>query len=199
MRALYGGGPVPLGRILAEHRRTLVPLAVVLVVGAGLLAFVVMPMRASVTLAERRASQADAALAAAEGEVKAAEGTRAGKERAAADLQKFYADVLPADVAAARRITHLKLAQLAREHGVRYERMSAIPESIRGSALERLRVTFMLSGDYEDIRSFIYDLETAPEFVVIDNMVLSEGGTQQAPLTLDLQVSTYYRARPDGR
>jgi hypothetical protein len=50
-----------------------------------------------------------------------------------------------------------------------------------------------LSGDYDDIRALIYDLETSPDFFVIDNMALTEGGDQNAPLTLAIEVSTYFR------
>ena len=61
------------------------------------------------------------------------------------------------------------------------------------SSLERLRVSYALAGDYDDIRSLIYDIETAPDFLVIENVFLSEGQDEQAPLTLTLEVSTYFR------
>ena len=128
-----------------------------------------------------------------------AETTREGKAQATSDLDTFYKDVLPADITAARRITHLKLQQLAREHGVDYERMGATPESVRDSRLDRLRVSMVLSGEYDDIRAFLYDLETSSDFVVIDNMVLAEGQQVQAPLALTLELSTYYLAATDGR
>jgi hypothetical protein len=52
-----------------------------------------------------------------------------------------------------------------------------------------------LAGDYDDIRAFIYELETDPAFVVIDNVVLAEG-VANAPLSLAMELSTYYRASP---
>ena len=49
-----------------------------------------------------------------------------------------------------------------------------------------------LSGSYDDVRVFIYELETAPEFVVIDNISLGERGGQ-GPLQFDVELSTYFR------
>jgi hypothetical protein len=42
------------------------------------------------------------------------------------------------------------------------------------------------------MRAFIHALETAPEFVVIDNIELGQGA-DGGPLSVTLQLSTYYR------
>ena len=55
-----------------------------------------------------------------------------------------------------------------------------------------------LAGEYEDMRQFIYLLETAPEFVVIDDITLSEAGEPGSPLVLTMALSTYYQANADG-
>ena len=55
----------------------------------------------------------------------------------------------------------------------------------------------MLQGDYKDIRSFIYQLESAPEFVIIDSVTLIEG-TNNEPQQVTLELSTYYKLRADG-
>ena len=51
----------------------------------------------------------------------------------------------------------------------------------------------VLAGTYADMRDFIYQLETAPEFVVIDNVQLAEGGDGSGSLVVTLDLSTYYR------
>ena len=58
-----------------------------------------------------------------------------------------------------------------------------------------------LSGDYDDIRALIYELETSPDFFVIDNMALSEGGDANAPLTLASKCprTSARRGRPQAR
>jgi Tfp pilus assembly protein PilO len=51
-----------------------------------------------------------------------------------------------------------------------------------------------LAGRYRDVLAFIHKLETAPEFVVIDDVSLSEEDTEEGLLLLTLQLSTYYQA-----
>jgi Tfp pilus assembly protein PilO len=53
-----------------------------------------------------------------------------------------------------------------------------------------------LAGDYEDIRDFVFALESAPEFVILDEVSLSESGSENV-LTLLVSLSTYFRT--DGR
>ncbi|HQZ39512.1 MAG TPA: GspMb/PilO family protein [Vicinamibacterales bacterium] len=200
MKALFGmAEAVPLARVTRDYRSWVVVLGAALAVNIGILGLVVVPMFSAADAAERRAAGAAEALAAARAELAAAEQTRDGSAQAAKDLQRFYTAVLPTDVAAARRITHLKLSQMARDHDVTFQRSAASPEEIRGSTLRRLRVSYALAGDYDDIRALIYDIETATDFLVIDNVFLSEGADQQAPLTLTLDLSTYYQATPHAQ
>jgi Tfp pilus assembly protein PilO len=194
MRPLFGAGTdVSLGRVIREHRAALVPLVVVLAINVAVLGLVVWPLSQRVSANQSRADATERTQATATSEFKQAENIRDGKARASTDLETFYRDVLPADVAAARRMTHLRFQQKAREHGVQFQRSATNEEQIRDSTLDRLTVSMTLSGDYDDIRALIYDLETSPDFFVIDNVALTEGSDQSAPLTLALQVSTYFR------
>ncbi len=102
-------------------------------------------------------------------------------------------------MAAARRLLQLRVAQLARTHDVSFTRSVATPERIRGSELTRLQANVTLFGRYGDVRAFLYDLETANDFVVVDSIVLAEGEDSSAPLDLTLVVSTYYKATADVR
>jgi hypothetical protein len=198
MKRLFGAGtPIPLGRVLREHRAALAPLAIVLAINAVVLGAVVWPLSQRVSANQSRADAAERAQTAATREFKQAESVRDGKARASTDLETFYKEVLPTDVAAARRMTHVRFQQKAREHRVHFQRGSTTEEQIRDSSLDRLTVSMKLSGDYDDIRSLIYELETSPDFFVIDNISLTEGGDLNAPLTLTLDVSTYFRtSRP---
>ena len=63
---------------------------------------------------EQRNQAAALALAQARTEHAQATGTLTGKARASAELATFYRDVLPQDLAGARRLTYLRLARLAR-------------------------------------------------------------------------------------
>ena len=200
MKALFAiGGDVPLARVVSEHRRLLVPLGTLLAINIGVLMLLVLPLRASVQSGGTRAQESSRALTEARAELATAEATRDGQARATRDLDRFYREVLPADVSAAQRLTHSKLSLLARSHDVVFLQSSTSPETLRDSSLERLMVTYSLSGDWEDVQRFIHTIETLPDFVVIDDLALSESGEGNAPLALTLSVSTYYRARRDVR
>ncbi|MGE3488456.1 MAG: type 4a pilus biogenesis protein PilO [Vicinamibacterales bacterium] len=200
MRALFAlGGDVPLARVVAEHRRVLVPLGALLAVNIAVLVLLVLPLRVAVQSGGARAQESGRAMAEARAELAAAEATRDGQAQATRDLDRFYREVLPADVSAAQRLTRSKLSLLAREHDVVFLQSSTTPETLRDSSLERLVVNYSLSGDWEDVQRFIHTVETLPEFVVIDDLSLSESGESNAPLSLNLVVSTYYRARRDVR
>lgn len=194
MKALFTfGGEVPAGRVLADHRRWLVPVGILLAINVVVLIAVVLPLRRAVRSGSERAQASAQALQAAIADLKEAEATRNGQAQASADLVRFYAEVLPADFATARRMTLLKMAQLARSHDVGFEGGAATTETLRESTLERLHVSYALSGDWDDIRQLIYEIETGPDFIVIDNLQLTEGGQDNAPLSLQLELSTYYR------
>jgi Tfp pilus assembly protein PilO len=183
---------VTLSRVFGEHRRVVVPLAVALAGNVLLYAFVVYPLADRVANVEQRTQQAEQALAAARAEHSQAAGTLTGKDRASTELATFYKDVLPPDLSGARRMTQLRLAQLARDAGLTFERNSFEPVVQRDSELTRLRITMELSGSYGEIRTFLHQLESAPEFVVIDNVELAEGA-DTGELTVTLELSTYFR------
>lgn len=180
-------------RVAAERRRVILALTGALVLNVVVYGAIVYPLSQRVANVEQRNAAAEQALAAAQREHGSATGTLSGKDRAAAELATFYRDVLPGDLTGARRLTHLRLAQLARESNLRYDRVQAEPVEDRGSTLTRLKIEMVLIGSYADMRTFIYQLETAPEFVIIDNVELSEGGDRGGALEVTLQLSTYYQ------
>lgn len=50
-----------------------------------------------------------------------------------------------------------------------------------------------MSGRYEDLRRFIYDIETADELVYIEDVDLVQSATQQDHLTFNIKIVTYLR------
>jgi Tfp pilus assembly protein PilO len=183
-------------RIAGEHRRVIVPLLVALAVNVAAYIFIVYPLSQAVGSIEQREAAAVQTLAAARREHAAASGTLNGKDRAARELEKFYGEVLPQNFSAARDLTHLTLPTLARQLDLVYYAGKMTPPSRRReSTLTRLQTSVDLAGSYADIRTFIHQLESAPEFVVIDTIQLSEAD-DESDLDLTLQLSTYYRAAP---
>jgi hypothetical protein len=187
----------PLKRILAEKRPVLLPLAIVLLINAGVYGLVVYPLQARAAGAEDRAASAAAALRSAQHEQDAAKALVSGKARADEELATFYTKVLPGDISAARRLTYARLPALARENNVRYEARTTEAEHERGSDLGRLKTKVVLQGDYENLRRFLYALESSPEFVIIDTVTLQQAD-QSKPLMLTIEMSTYYRLEANG-
>ena len=182
-----------LRRAAAEHRRLVIALGAGFVINVLVYVIVVYPLAQRVANVEQRDQAAEQALALARKEHAQASGTLTGKARASAELATFYKDVLPQDLTGARRLTYLRLARLARESNLQYERASYDPTIELDSTLTRLQIEMVLSGSYANMRDFIYQLETAPEFVVIDNVQLAEGSDGDGSLVVTLDLSTYYR------
>jgi len=179
-------------RAMSEHRRVVLPLVIALGINVVVFAAGVYPLSQRVANIEQRDRTAEEQLLAAQRDHAQAAGTLSGKDRAATELASFYKDVLPSDLAGARRLTHLRLAQLARESNLKFLRASFEPVAERNRTLTRLKIEMALSGTYTDMRAFIHQLETSPEFVVIDNVELGEGA-EGGPLSVTLHLSTYYR------
>ncbi|HEY5618193.1 MAG TPA: GspMb/PilO family protein [Vicinamibacterales bacterium] len=179
-------------RSAVEYRRLVIGLGAAAVINVTVYALVVYPLATRVANVTEREQAAEQALASARVEHAQASGTLTGKSRASVELTTFYSEVLPRDLAGARRLTYLRLAQLARESDLEYRRATYAPVVESGSTLTRLQIKMVLEGAYADMRAFIYQLETSPEFVVIDNLQLAEGA-DGGSLVVTLDMSTYYR------
>ena len=189
----------PKARILKEKRALVWPLVLALLANIALFALVVYPLSRKVADGQREADASAAALGQARRSHAAARATVAGKGQADEELQRFYGDVLPPDLSAARRITYLPISQLAEESNLRVERRISDWTPIRESSLARFTQTTILTGQYSDIRRFIYALETRPEFVVVENLDLSQNENEASRgITVTLQIATYFRTGDDG-
>ena len=82
--------------------------------------------------------------------------------------------MLPRDLAAARRLTHSAAGADGRA-STSCATGAPRPEPVvsKDSKLVQLKTELSLGGSYAGVRAFLHSLETAPEFVVIDNVVLS--------------------------
>lgn len=188
-----------LRRILAEKRRMIWPLALVLLANLAVFAIVVYPLSQKVAMGQQEADAATIALENAKRDYANARATVTGKAQADDELKKFYGDVLPPDLSAARRITYLPVSQLAEEANLRVVRGVSDWTLIRESSLARFTQTTVLTGQYGDIRRFIYALETRPEFVVIENVDLAQNENEASRgITVTLQIATYFRTGGDG-
>jgi Tfp pilus assembly protein PilO len=185
-------------RIFEEKRRLIYPLVIALVVNVGVFAAIVYPLSLKVAAADQTSKAASVAALSARRDFESAKNTVTGKSAADAELKKFYGEVLPPDQSAARRITSLKISQLAKKTNVNDERAVSEVTQGRDSSLGKLSTELTLSGQYRDIRRFIYELEAAPEFLILETVSLSQGTDSSSGLNVTVKVATYYQAGGDG-
>lgn len=184
-------------RVVAEKRPIVLTLVIALAANLAAYVIVVRPRGVKSAGAADRAAQAVETLRGAERELATARALVEGKKTADVELDAFYQKVLPADLVAARRMTYVSLPALARRTGVRFEQRRTTPEQPDEDArLGHLTIRMVLVGEWQDIRDFIFQLETAPEFVIIDDVTVVEGDEREQTLTIDL--STYFRLRSNG-
>lgn len=183
-----------LSRIVHEHRRIVIPLAIAALANVLLYLFVVSPRGVKAAGAADRATAAAAAVRTAEREQKAAQALVTGKSRADEALSAFYKEVLPGSREEARRMMDVTLPELADKSDVRWlKRTSEIPpESDQDARFGQLIISMVLQGEYSDLRDFIYAIESATQFIVLDDVVLTESSNDE-PLTLSVRMSTYFR------
>jgi Tfp pilus assembly protein PilO len=185
-------------RVGVEKRALVIPLALAIVINLAVYGLVVYPLGVKSAGAADRAKAADVALKAAERDFASARALVAGKSQAEQELATFFDKVLPVDLTAARRLTYAALPTLARKTNVRYQQSRYDPEPpARDARVGRLHIQMTLEGEYESLRQFIYELESAPEFIIIDDVTLTQGETSK-PLAFKLELSTYYRLAANG-
>ena len=186
-----------LNRILAEKRTFVTVVGAILVVDIALYALAIYPWLTKVSQSESRTSTAESQIEQVRTAFSAATPVSDNTLLADNELERFYREILPRDLAGARLILSPFLDRLAEESDLVRERASSVPEKESESLLARLRTTMMLAGEYEDIRRFIYAVETAPEFILIEEVILSKGDEAEEALILTLGLSTYYWAGLD--
>jgi Tfp pilus assembly protein PilO len=186
------------GRVFRERRAVMLPLAIFLAANVIVLIAVVWPLKRTVDGAADANYAAATALASARQEEAKAKAQREGKERADAELQEFYGVILPRDLRGATETTNFDLHQLARENNLTFRAGTWDHDVTRDSDLTKVVGQFTLIGDYKDIRSFLYGVETATEFVIIESVALAAANSGQAnsQLELALTVATFFRTPP---
>ncbi len=188
-----------LSRVLHDKRSIVLPIALGIVANLLLYALIVFPLSRQVASAQAEAATQHELLAKAVAEYNSAKKTVTGKKQADAALEKFYKEVLPATSSVARSLTYTRLSQLAKQANVRLEHGNNAIAPEKGTKLSKLTTTYTLTGDYRDVRRFIYSLETAPEFIVLENVALTAASEQSGrTLAVLLDIATYFRSTDAG-
>lgn len=184
-------------RVFKERRALVLPLMVFLLANVAVLALGVFPLARSVAGLKEGEVEALAARGQALKLETAAKAALQSKDRAETELRQFYGQILPADVQAASQLTYSWLDRVARESGVEFARSTFKEDEMRESRLKRWTAKAKLVGDYANVRKFLYAVETAEEFVIIEEVGLSQieatrGGEL---LELELSLATYFLPR----
>jgi Tfp pilus assembly protein PilO len=180
-------------RIFSENRRIVWLIAAGVVLNLVLLALVVYPLSQKEQGSEAEAQAASNELQVATADHANAKATVSGQSEADAELKKFFGEVLPDSFSGARGVLFPHLDELAASANLRLSNATTRPEKIRESDLQKLTVQMNLTGEYTNIRRFMHELETAPEFLVLESVTLSQGGDETQDLRLTATVATYFR------
>ena len=184
-------------RVMTERKAVVWPLLIGLAVNVAVLALGVFPLQASVTGDEDRALAVKRELAAAQRLERTANETRASQVRADQELKQFYSEVLPATRAHARNLLYGGLRTIAKQNAIGFASSQTQTEAVDESSLFRMSTNASLFGDYASIRRFLYDLETAEEFFIVDSVKLSPSSRKEGgSLEVLLGVTTYYMGIP---
>ena len=186
-------------RVYADRRKVMLPLLVFLIVNLAVVG-VVFYLESDVDAAEAARQQAILDLGTAKKAETDAKAQRISKERADVELRTFYSDVLPKNLASAVSVTNFWLGRIAAESRLAFRVGNYDHEQVRGSQLTKVTGEIKLTGEYADVRRFLYDVETAEEFVIIEKVELSQPNTVQgsSQLELSLSIATYYLTEQPG-
>jgi hypothetical protein len=177
----------------------ILPLAVLVIANVAVLALLVLPRERRVASMTERVEESRHEAAMAQLTLTKVKEQRTSKALAEQQLKKFYEDVLPPGAREAQEMTKFALERLARESGVIEKNSQTGYEPVKESRLERFISRVVLDGPYQNIRRFLYALEMAQPFVVIEKVELSPSnesgmatGTQGNTIEVTLEISTYY-------
>jgi hypothetical protein len=182
-------------RVFTERRKAILPLLVFLVVNAAV-AGLVLYLERNVQAEEDARMEAVLALDSARKLEITAKAQRISKERADVELRRFYGEILPSDLRTSVNVTNFWLGRIAEGTRLTYRAGNYDHEQLRDSRLVKVTGAIKLVGEYADIRRFLYEVETAEEFVIIERVELSQPSAAQgnSQLELALSIATYYLA-----
>jgi Tfp pilus assembly protein PilO len=184
-------------RIYTERRSTILAVGGFLIANIAVLILAVLPLRQSVSDNETAANEARAKLAQAQLKNRQQKDTRVRRDQAQLELGKFYSTVLPKNYNTAVSLLNFQVRQAATDAGLVIADTSTTPMDERESKLTKISEHITLAGNYQNIRKFLYAVETAQEFVVVEKVELVEKASDLAnpgpnSLSVGLDISTYY-------
>jgi Tfp pilus assembly protein PilO len=186
-------------RIFEERKRVLLPLVIVLVTNGAALVLAVLPLKTAVASSESASINAMKDLGEARRLDRQVSQARVSKDHADQELRRFYTEVLPHDFPTAQKTITLWLTDAASEAGLQFKTSHLDWSEVHDSRLSRAFLRVTLEGSYPNIRRFLYAVETAQEFIVVEKVELAQQNDQPTAggaLEVSLVVATYYTTKP---
>lgn len=184
-------------RIYLERRAYALPLLVLLVGNVAALALGVFPLKRSVASAEQAEVTATNELKQASALERSAKDARDKKAQADQELTKFYKEILPVNAQDASQIANYWLQRTATASGLAVKNTQLVYEDVKDSDLLRVKGKATLNGDYTNIRRFLYAVETAQQFLIIEKVEVTQPTLLQSAtgaLEIQLDLATYFRS-----
>lgn len=85
-----------------------------------------------------------------------------------------------------------EIFSLAEQAGLAIDRIGYDPEEVAGRGLLRYGLQFSVTGEYGEIKKFVYSLEQSERLVAIEGLTLSGGGPERGQVALRMRLSTYF-------
>jgi type IV pilus assembly protein PilO len=84
---------------------------------------------------------------------------------------------------------------LAGKAGLSIDRIGYDPKEVAGQELLRYTLDFSVSGDYGQIKRFVYSLEQSDRLIAIEELSLSggEGKSKEGDVNLRVRLTTYFK------
>lgn len=185
------------GRIYRERRQTILAVGGFLVANVAVLLFAVFPLTQSVGANQTAANDARLKLLTSQANNKHVKDARSRRDQAQQEITKFYTSVLPKSHDAAVSLLTFQVRQAAVDAGMKVDVTSTTSTDERESKLVKVSEHITLDGAYQNIRKFLYAVETAQEFVVVEKVELAQksadlGNPGAGGLAVGLDISTYY-------
>lgn len=176
--------------ILEEYRKPYGPL----LPWIALTAVLIIGLWVAQSMGQEEAAQALQKLAVEEAQARQELVRHKEAKRARKDLAEVWA-VLPNE----RDFAPLALGitEEAKRNRVTLPALSYKTESTKVANTTRGVLQGTMSGRYEDLRRFLYDIETAEELVYIEDLdLVPSAGPQDSSLTFNVKIATYMRNEP---
>lgn len=83
------------------------------------------------------------------------------------------------------------LSVTAKKQKISIPSISYHQEKIDKEGFKKVSISFTVEGRYKDIKRFIYNLEDAKDFLILEDLGLARSGRGSDPIKLQIRIATY--------